>query len=417
VPLSGWPISLADLEPYYRQAIPIVRIGPYVFDEKAWSLFEMNPPPFLPEKIKHHFWQGSTGPVRFGEAYGEELKNSENITVLLNANVTSLHTDKHGQAVTHLNVATLQGRIGRIKAKRFVLACGAIENPRLLLLSNQTNSKGLGNEHDLVGRFFMEHPNTRCGIVVGADEGSLLNIFQKRFFEGISFRHAMEISEEVQEQEQCLAVAASFDPEEEMYPGVEAARQLARSLSDLEVPQNITGHIRTIMSDLDQIADYSLCRLKGHTRCSTQIQFYVRMEQAPNPNSRVTLSSKRDALGLNRVNLDWRLTDMERQTARTMMTSLGSEFGRLKYGRVQLADWLEKGQDPEWKGSYHQMGTTRMADDPKMGVVNKDCRVHGISNLYVAGSSVFPTSGFVTPTFTIVALALRLAKHLKEQAS
>jgi len=130
----------------------------------------------------------------------------------------------------------------------------------------------------------------------------------------------------------------------------------------------------------------------------------------------VTLSQERDVLGLNRLSLDWRLTELEKRTVKSMAIVIGSEFGRLNIGRVQLAKWLEEDSDPEWRGSYHHMGTTRMAENPKMGVVNKDCRIHGISNLYVAGSSVFPTSGFVNPTFTLVALALRLADHLSINA-
>jgi choline dehydrogenase-like flavoprotein len=130
----------------------------------------------------------------------------------------------------------------------------------------------------------------------------------------------------------------------------------------------------------------------------------------------VTLSSEKDALGLNRLRLDWRRGELEKKTLKAMGIALGSEFGRLNLGRIQIPQWLEEDGDSEWSGgSYHHMGTTRMAENPKMGVVNENCQIHGLSNLYVAGSSIFPTSGFVNPTLTIIALALRLADHLKHQ--
>jgi choline dehydrogenase-like flavoprotein len=113
-----------------------------------------------------------------------------------------------------------------------------------------------------------------------------------------------------------------------------------------------------------------------------------------------------------RLICDWRQTEMDRKTAVEMAIIVGSEFGRLNLGRVQLVEWLQDDSDLGWSGSNHHMGTTRMANDPRKGVVNSDCRVHGMGNFYVAGSSVFPTTGFVNPAFTIVALALRLADHL-----
>lgn len=123
-------------------------------------------------------------------------------------------------------------------------------------------------------------------------------------------------------------------------------------------------------------------------------------------------------MGIPRLRLDWRFTELERKSLKAIAITLGGEFGRLNMGRLQLPTWLAEDGEPEWiSGSNHHMGTTRMADSPKKGVVDKECRVHGVQNLYVAGSSVFPTSGFVNPTLTLVALALRLADHLSAARS
>jgi len=138
-------------------------------------------------------------------------------------------------------------------------------------------------------------------------------------------------------------------------------------------------------------------------------------EQAPNPDSRVTLGSGVDALGRNKVRLNWRMTPKDKENARRVQSVIGQEIGRVGLGRLMLE--LSADDDPDWSpdlwGCYHHMGTTHMHVDPRKGVVDENSRVHGLVNLFIAGSSVFPTSGFANPTLTIVALALRLADHIK----
>ena len=141
-------------------------------------------------------------------------------------------------------------------------------------------------------------------------------------------------------------------------------------------------------------------------------------EQAPNPDSRVSLVEERDALGLPRIALDWRLTELDKRSLQAGHQAVALELGRTGLGRLQIEDWLTADVTtwtPTLTGGHHHIGTTRMSEDPARGVVDGDCRVHGIANLYVAGSSVFPTSGSANPTLTVVALALRLAAHLEQR--
>jgi choline dehydrogenase-like flavoprotein len=150
------------------------------------------------------------------------------------------------------------------------------------------------------------------------------------------------------------------------------------------------------------------------------IALLVRAEQAPNPDSRVTLTRDEDALGMKRVQLDWRLSHIDVRSVDVLVRTLGEELARLGLGKVVPASWLKEGQswhsDPLISshpiGGYHHMGTTRMAEDPRLGVTDARTCVHGIANLYVAGSSLFPTSGWANPTLTIIALALRTADHI-----
>ena len=139
----------------------------------------------------------------------------------------------------------------------------------------------------------------------------------------------------------------------------------------------------------------------------------ARIEPAPNPSSRVTLIEERDSLGVPKVKLDWRLSELDKFSTQRTMELLGLEAGRLGVGRVQMA-WDASSDWPEDMNiGFHHMGTTRMSDTQRNGVVDKNCRVHGVHNLFVAGSSVFATAGSGTPTMAIVALALRLADHVK----
>jgi choline dehydrogenase-like flavoprotein len=415
VQYSGWPISKADLDSYYQRALSICEIGNYVFDERQWKNLRIVPPPLNQAKVRSHFWQNSRGPTRFGTVYRDELKHSANIKVFLHANVTNINTNKTGVTVSDIEVAALNGKKARLKAKLFVLACGAMENARLLLVSNRVQTKGLGNRHDLVGRFFMDHPTAMCGTVEMADVDHLLDTYANRVFEGTRYRPGLAIGEEVQRHEKVLNAAATFETEENAPSAITAGKELFLALKQGRIPEDSGEKIRRVISDLDDAASYLFCRVRAKAKCTTTVpHLRTRVEQAPNPDSRLTLSQERDALGVPRLRLDWRLTELERRTVRSMAMTIGSEFGRLNIGRVKLPKWLVEDVSPEWiGGSFHHMGTTRMAVSPKLGVVNRDCRVHGIDNLYVAGSSVFPTSGFVNPTLTIVALALRLADHLR----
>jgi hypothetical protein len=174
-----------------------------------------------------------------------------------------------------------------------------------------------------------------------------------------------------------------------------------------------------LIKDVDGAAKGVYNVLSGVTEVPPQeTTVYTRSEQAPNPDSRVVLIDQVDSQGLRRIGLDWRLGELDKYTMRTASEIFAREIGRQGLGRVKLPEWLLNDDPKDWGedliGGHHHMGTTRMAADPRRGVVDQDCRVHGVENLYIAGSSVFPTGGFANPTLTIVELALRLAQHLKQ---
>ncbi|MCC2666023.1 MAG: oxidoreductase, partial [Geminicoccaceae bacterium] len=222
---------------------------------------------------------------------------------------------------------------------------------------------------------------------------------------------------DVQAAEQLANVAIQLRPRMPS-PGEKSLQRIWYSLKQGRYPDELARHLQRVLADLGPISDvvgHKLSqRLFGVDDYGALLALRSVGEQVPNPDSRITLGDTTDALGLPKVRIDWRLSELDRLTLRRAGELLAEGVGRLGLGRVQLDVSGEDGAEPtfiEW--GYHHIGTTRMDDDPKRGVVDRNCRLHVAANLYVAGSSVFPTSGGGTPTITLVALALRLADHLK----
>jgi choline dehydrogenase-like flavoprotein len=211
--------------------------------------------------------------------------------------------------------------------------------------------------------------------------------------------------------------------------GYETLKSLKQTVTKGKWPEHLGKDLWTILTDLGPTASHLYTHAMGNTYYPpvTEVYLNTRTEQSPNPESRVSLSESRDPLGLNRIKLHLQFSDLDKQTVRVTNRLVAEELGRLDLGRVKLKEWVTM-DDATWPGSEnlpdyphrvlsfgHHMGTTRMSEDPKLGVVDRHCRVHNVSNLYVASSSVFPASGYMNPTLTIVALSLRLAGHIRGQ--
>jgi choline dehydrogenase-like flavoprotein len=429
VPWSGWPITRADLDPYYVRAHELCELGPYAYDTASWTGTRRRFHELLPAKLEHAFWQFSP-PTRFGHVYRADLGSAPNVRVYLFANVVELETDAAARTVARVHVRSLNGVSATVRASRVVLALGGVENARLLLASDRVRAEGVGNRHDLVGRYFMEHPHVETGSVLARDAAALLfpaysagraagQAVAADFHEGgIRLRAGLKTASQAQQTHGILNASIEIRSGPE-YTGYDALRSIAGDLRRRRWPGSFGSNLLRTIRDADQTARGVWSRVRGRTyEPPTEVVLFVKSEQAPNPDSRVTLGSDRDALGMRRVRVNWQLTPLDRRTVRRATVLVGEELGRLDLGRVRLRRWLRSDTDDaawprELRGGCHHMGTTRMASDPARGVVDADCRVHGIDNLYIAGSSVFPTGGFMNPTLTIVALALRLADHLR----
>lgn len=405
VPHSGWPIDKSALEPYYAAAHAVCGLGPfgYEIDDIRGGSRDFR---FLDTRtINPRFYQFSTPPKRFGLAYESILAESENVHVYLYANATHLEVNKDASAVNAARIRNPDGTSGRVLARHFVIACGGIQNARLLLLSDHLEKHGLGNSSDLVGRFFMQHPHVPCASLLASDSDAVTHLFNTFQHNGLTVRASLGPSAVEQRTRRILNCSATIDRSPDPVSGYGALRNIWRDIKRGEWPDELGNKLWRVISDLDSVSS-----------AAGWYTLYMRSEQSPNPDSRILLGNSRDQLGLPRAKVGWKLTNQDKHTVYTASRMIGEELARLEIGRVKLPHWLIETNQPwpqELWGGCHLMGTTRMSETPETGVVDLNCRMHTVSNVFIAGSSVFPTSGYANPTLTIVALTLRLADHLK----
>lgn len=407
---SGWPIGLNDLAPFYERAQEYCELGPFTYDADTWRHDFHEPLELDSARVVSTglFQQGP--PTRFGDVYREDLRKASNVHVWLQANMIDFDLSEDLKTVQAVQAASLSGKSFRVRAHAFVLATGGVENARLLL--NANGKKGLGNGHDIVGRFFMDHALIPVSGEVSANAPDRWRFYRKMGAPEVIYQGYFQPAFEVQRDEEllnCGLRVGSLNVEEST--GIAALRRILGSLRQGSLPEDLFGEIREVFSDLDTVAERAYHRVAGSPPRILETNFWI--ETPPDPESRVRLIDEKDALGLQRVQLDWRLpSDFKRHYVRAHQL-LGQELGRAGLGRLRMKYGGED-DDPlsAVRTAFHHIGTTRMHEDPRHGVVDSNCRAHGISNLFVAGSSVFPTSGHANPTLTIVALALRLADHL-----
>jgi choline dehydrogenase-like flavoprotein len=412
VPHSGWPITRADLQPYYDRAQTVCELGPCLYADGDWpdvipSLVDVDR-----KKLENRLWQYSP-PTRFGDRYLPELREAGNVTVLFNANVTDIVLRGDANAVESLVVKDLGGKTIVVKPRAVVLATGGIENARLLLASRGVAPAGVGNQNGLVGRYFMEHASAIIGFGVPVDtfDHQRFKVYYDSMSSGGTIiRAAIGVTEPVQRRKKmlngCINIGYGYDRSD----GYMALRRAKQALKG-EGEDGLGSAVLDVLGDLGG----ATAGLYRTLRNEQMFWFGPEFEQAPDPESRVKLAMDKDALGMPRVSLDWRVSEQSKRSIREAMLIVGAEMSRLGLARVRVDDAVMD-DGATWEdmhGRYHHMGTTRMSADPKQGVVDANCKVHGVANLYVAGSSVFATSGYANPTLTIVALSVRLGDHLK----
>jgi len=420
VPHSGWPLDGATIAPYLDRAAEHLGAGPYTPDGRAEEPPGPQERPRVdPGSLQSGCWEDPP-PVRIGPRF---LANTNaKLRVIVHATVTHLTTDPSGAQLESVEIACDGETRTTVRARAFVLCAGGIENARLLLSSNRVRPNGIGNEHDVVGRYLMDHPRDNVP-VVGVDVRhaarvrALFGPYKRDGARGRhDYMHGLAFAPERQRRDgllNCAAWPREFSAADDP---IDAATRLATGRSERTVrdlayvvtqPGWIVSAVRAKRND-ERVA-HKLA----------QIGFTIASEQVPDPESRVRLGSRKDRFGVPIVETDWRVNAREKASQAELARTIAREFERLGLPRATLAPWTAEGRHDEaiFADGCHPTGTTRMATDPRFGVVDADCRVHGVEGLYVAGSSIFPTAGHANPTLTIVAFAIRLAHLLRRRLS
>jgi choline dehydrogenase-like flavoprotein len=453
VPNSGWPIDLESLNPYLERASDYLGLGPHVYDEGLFDLLgEAKPKPEIDTNLlKPTFWQfsqnkqdSSNNPVVFGQNLLET--DAKNLRIFLHANLIHINTDIAGERVESLDFQSLEGNKLCIYAKKVILCCGGVENARVLLASNKILPEGVGNKNDMVGRNLMDH----VGAVIGKFEPSNSSKVQGRFGRywldnkgrQQSYLHGVSLSEKTQSKEGLLNAAAFIEeytaPNDPWHALKRVMTRLIKGDSvytifpdngnmfwrdedlsndhshEINFSNDLSTVLMNVPSILQNLYRKNIIKRPPITK-NTRVDLYALIEQAPNRESRITLSSQTDALGVPLSKINWKIDEKERTTARRLGELITIEFKRIGLAPPELSEWLYTGDN--WEANFtdraHPTGSTSMSKNPKEGVVDINCNVHGVQGLYVAGSSTFPTAGHANPTLMIVAMAIRLADWLK----
>ena len=438
---SGWPVTPEELRPFIEQAGELLNLSPSQPDRR-----------FSNERIVSFYWQFARSRVdhldvlRFGREF--QARHPDGVDVMLDATVTRIALDPGGRRVSHLEATDSIGQSRRIKAKHFVLSASAIENARLLLSSNDVAVAGIGNEYDNVGRYMIDHAGTRLGCFAATDIARISKIFG---FYGMPhrrrshmFMHGLALNPHLQRAERLLNAAVWFAPQRAPDDPWDSLKRLLK------------GRSKNRMRDLTSVALGSATLAKGvgmkalasprcparireiianaairlspnlvaeefesggvpHKLCGLSIEAITEVE--PRRENRITLGEKRDQFGVHLPIAHWKIGDLERRTLMTLAQQTDAILATADLPRPVLVDWVKQDRPERARpiDLAHTMGTTRMSADAKNGVVDRNCRVYGISNLHIAGGSVLPTGGHANPTWMILALACRLASRLKRE--
>jgi choline dehydrogenase-like flavoprotein len=428
VPGGGWPFPAETLDPYLDEALlgcgitSAARAAGEAAHARRRAEWPFDAARIEPVLV--HF----SRPIRFGTHHRDALASDERIAVHVNSTVTELVAGEGGDGITEVVVRCLEGPTFRVRAAMFVLAGGGVENARLLLASTGRHTNGIGNAHGMVGRCFMEHPrvahryrvrpgNTTLGRLVGGGAAGTLRFLR------------VQTAPEVQRREELLAWHANLyvgyaGQDAPVWPAVRRIAIATRSpwKESPYFQDGGGGRTRLRSSDVGAVLRRPIAGFLGALGAAVGpaplrrwLEVVGSVEQVANADNRIELTAERDALGVTRARTTWNVNEAEEQTHRRAVELLLAELERIEPG---ISAGCLDDEDP-WPngivGTWHHIGATRMSSDPATGVVDADARVHGVDNLYIAGSSVFPVSGSTSPTVTIVQLALRLGDHLTQR--
>lgn len=426
VPGSGWPFGRDQLLPHLARAHELCGLAASEYDPAYWTPRIPHAPllvtdPELTTSIFH------VSPLRFGTAYRARLASLSDVEVVLRAPVLRFHAADASRRVEAVSVVAPDGRPRRVKARRFVLAAGGVENARILLLSGDAPERSLGNGHGLVGRYFTEHAFVNPGTFSPSDPTLDMGFYFPTPVDGgasgAAVRGTFTLRREVLERNRLLNAALFFRPAYEASaafstPEVRELLELWEKIRGRGVPGGSFRKAMRAARAPGALATAVWRKLRAGSGGAAKWPLRSFFESAPSPGNEIRLARQQDALGRPRAHVTWRIGEEDLRAVRHTFHVLDRGLRAAGLGHLDLAF---PDESEAWRaaseGGKHHMGTTRMHTDPAQGVVDGDGRVHGVHNLWIAGSSVFPTVGYANPTLTIVTLAVRLGRHLRREVT
>jgi choline dehydrogenase-like flavoprotein len=448
IPYSNWPVGYADIVPYFQRASDYFRIGRAVFSvHELAHISRKTLVQGLPDThvLSSHLERWSL-PTNFGREYRGELSASRHVQVIQEVTCTEIETNDAGDHVLGLRASTLAGRALRLVARSaYVLACGGLDTTRLLLVSDRVHRSGLGNHSGHLGRYYMGHLSGQLARVHFSTPSNETIYGYDRDLDGTYLRRRFSFSAEFQHERRLNNIAAWLVNPQLADPahrnGVLSFAYLAlaspfgkflvadairKAAVGARVAGRVLAHFANMARDLPRtlwfIPSFGVRRYLVRRRVPGFFQYadnnvyplHYHAEQIPNPDSRVTLANETDELGMRRLRIDFRYTEQDVESVVRSHTYWDEHLRAQGCGYLTyLADDPAEHVWRQARDGFHQAGTTRMSAEPADGVVDPQCRVHGVHNLYVASSSNFVTSGQANSTFSAVAFALRMADHLR----
>jgi len=416
--LPHWPISTEDLQPYYRELESLTGVNNLPFSDELLSSFQQEHA-LLSDDIRVRF--SKWVPYRnrnLAKTLGQQCIHSSYVSVFLHANVTRIEMRQDGVSVKSVIAKTMDGAAHEFQADLFVMCAGTIETSRLLLASNNVCPAGVGNDQDQVGRYFHDHISVKAAAVPPAAQKRILRHFTPLLRGGTIHTPKLEASPALRARRRMLSVMAHFPVEEPEDTPLHSVRRILRSLQSGKLDP---GLLRTALKMLPQSVEmggylgsaYLRNRrpISKHAKLSLQID----CEQMPHAESRIKLSNALDRLGSRKALVNWRISEEERCTIQSFAGILEKVMRGAGLGALSWDERLFENDDAWFNlpaDVLHMMGGTRMGSSAAKSVVNESLQVHGVENLYVASCSVFPTGGSSNPTFTLMALALRLSEQI-----
>jgi choline dehydrogenase-like flavoprotein len=417
---SGWPIDYETVAPHYDRAQNILRVNDLSYEEDLWQELGIEPLPFERSILRYRFSKWPAFKHRnLAKTVGPQVETATNIDVLLHANLVEIVPDPGGSTVESLNIKSLHGRSAMVHARTIIICTGAIEVARILLASNSVIREGVGNQSGIVGRYFQDHISIRVARLNPADRQRFTQTFDPAFHGDTMHSCKLAMTSTAQAQHRTLNIMGhvvfGFTEESGLYELRKVLRAVQSKKNPIPSPLG-AWRIMRYSSDIFRMAFGQYLARRRLSPKLAKCHLALECEQAPSADSRVMLSSEKDALGMPKTVLDWRLSDLEKHSIQVYTNLFRQEWERLEMGDAewnQVIDQPGDGWIDECTDTYHHAGTTRMSHDPRSGVVDGNLKVHGLDNLYIASTSVFPSSGCGNPTLTMMALCMRLADRLK----